>query len=222
MVSWFSYTRQSAGLPANRPTLDIDVILEIASGKVTYGATRSVLEDLGYRLVEPSGRRAPVHRFERGHEIIDLMVEDHLSAKQQPTVLHRKVFQVPGGTSALRKVEAVDLDYGTRHKPVTVRVPDALGALVLKAEAFKSDPRDRDRHLDDAVILCCTIQDAYTDSKRMIGSDRGRMMSLTAKLVAEHPSWMLIADVERRRSGRRNLATLAQPPIQTPHRSLGR
>ena len=40
-----------------------------------------------------------------------------------------------------------------------VSVPSAFGALILKAAAYQSDSRDRDRHLQDAALLLAAIDD---------------------------------------------------------------
>ncbi|TDK94800.1 hypothetical protein EUA02_15700 [Mycobacterium paragordonae] len=49
------------------------------------------------------GGNGPVHRFVRGAgdaETVDIMVAGGLPSKLHPKVLRRKVFAVPGGTSA--------------------------------------------------------------------------------------------------------------------------
>lgn len=94
-----------AGLRLTRTTRDVDMILHIDSGAATFAGVQQKLERLGYALREPIDNR-PVHRFARGSrgaETIDVMVADRLSPKQHPRALRRKVFAVPGGTSALRK-----------------------------------------------------------------------------------------------------------------------
>ena len=76
----------------------------------------------------------PVHRFARGSrdaETVDVMVADRLPPKQHPKALRRKVFAVPGGTSALRKTVNCEVTAG--EVVVMLSIPDVLGALVLKA-----------------------------------------------------------------------------------------
>ncbi len=50
-----------AGLPVNRATVDVDMVLHIETGATTFGQARYALESLGYDLHIPNGRRAPVH-----------------------------------------------------------------------------------------------------------------------------------------------------------------
>lgn len=103
-----------AGLPLTRATRDVDMILHIETGAATFGGVRRELERLGYRLREPIGR-GPVHRFVRGTgdaETVDVMVADRLPPKLHPKVLQRKLFAVPGGTSALRKTANCEVTTG--------------------------------------------------------------------------------------------------------------
>lgn len=154
-------------LPAIRPTVDIDMILHIETGATTFKSVRHALEDIGYELQLPLGKHAPVHRFTRQDEQIDVMVADNLAPAYRPTVLGRPVFAVPAGTSALRKTVNCSLEWNDPAEPLTLSIPDALGALVLKGAAYREDPRDRSRHLDDAAILACarTRHPPTTDSK---------------------------------------------------------
>ncbi len=180
-----------AGLQLTRPTRDVDMVLHIETGAATFEGVRGKLEQLGYVLHEPVGP-GEVHRFYRGdrqEETVDVMVADRLSPKRHPMVLRRRVFAVPGGTSALRKTVNCEVDTGTGE--VVVSIPDVLGALVLKGAAYLNDSRDRERHLDDAVVLACTVTDPIGDRARMTGSDRGRIRALWKVLQdRDHRSWL--------------------------------
>ncbi|WP_235653785.1 hypothetical protein [Mycolicibacter icosiumassiliensis] len=181
-----------AGVRVTRPTRDVDMILHIETGAATFSGVSQELERLGYKLRKPVGR-GPVHRFARGPddavEIVDVMVADHLSPKWRPEALRRKVFAVPGGTSALRKT--VNCEITTDEGTVMLSIPDVLGALVLKGAAYVEDNRDRERHLDDAAVLACAMTDPITDRSRMIGSDRKRICALWKVLQdLNHRSWI--------------------------------
>ncbi len=188
-----------AGLQVTRTTRDIDMMLHIETGAATFSGVQHELERLGYSLREPIGK-GPIHRFGRGAhnaETIDVMVADHLSAKRQPTVLGRRVFAVPGGTSALRKTVncEVDSEAGT----VMLSIPDVLGALILKGAAYLEDSRDRERHVDDAAILACALTDPVADRNRMAGSDHKRIAALWSVLRnLDHRSWIATGTDSRR------------------------
>jgi hypothetical protein len=63
-----------AGVPHARPTDDADVVVELRAG--SYAEAASTLEALGYRRKEPLDPRAPLHRFTRGAEVVDLMAPE--------------------------------------------------------------------------------------------------------------------------------------------------
>ncbi len=188
-----------AGLRLTRTTRDVDMILHIDSGAATFAGVQQELERLGYALREPVGD-GPIHRFARGSrgaETIDVMVADRLSPKQHPRALRRKVFAVPGGTSALRKTVNCEVTAG--EVVVVLSIPDVLGALVLKGAAYVEDSRDQDRHLDDAAVLACAVTDPIGDRGRMIGSDRQRIEALWKVLQdVDHKSWIATGKDARR------------------------
>lgn len=202
-----------AGLPIARATVDVDMVLHIETGAATFSGIRERLEELGYRIRMPTGA-GPAHRFVRGSEQVDVMVADNLAPAHRPTVAGRAVFALPAGTSALRKT--VDCEITLRGQAIQLSVPDTLGALVLKGAAYREDTRDRDRHLDDAAILACTIHNPVHERDRMIGSDRKRIRYLAAALTnAEHPSWHAVP-AEHRAHGHAALHVLAKDPPPPP------
>jgi hypothetical protein len=196
-----------AGMQLTRPTRDVDMILHIETGAVTFASVRKQLEHLGYTIHEPVGKE-PVHRFDRGVEQVDVMVADHLPPKWQPKALRRNVFAVPGGTSALRKTVNCEVDVG--DEVMVVSIPDVLGALVLKGAAYKHDLRDRQRHLDDAAVLACAVTDPIADRRRMIGNDQRRVRVLWTVLQdLDHRSWIATGpDATRGHAALRLLAAL--------------
>lgn len=177
-----------AGMALTRPTRDVDMLLHIETGAATFAGAREPLERLGYTIHQPVGD-GPVHRFDRGNEQVDVMVADHLPPKWKPTAMRRSVFALPGGTSALRKTVNCEVDMG--EDVVVVSVPDTLGALVLKGAAYMHDSRNRERHLDDAAVLACTVTDPIADRTRMVGTDRRRVQVLWEVLAdLGHKSWI--------------------------------
>lgn len=187
----------AAGLAVSRPTADVDIVLHIETGAATTAVVSAVLKGLGYTLEKSISHDAPAHRFLRGKQQIDVMVADHLPPAKIPTLGGRKPFPVSGGTQALQRTVncrmSVDDD-----EPVLISIPNALGALVLKGAAYREDSRDRDRHLDDAVVLCATIRTPLATAAQMKGSDRSRVLSLHKELADPgHRSWQLLDPVDR-------------------------
>jgi hypothetical protein len=187
----------AAGLAVSRPTADVDIILHIETGAATTAAVIGVLTDLGYTLETSIAHDAPAHRFVRGEQQIDVMIADHAAPSRVPTIGGRKPFKVAGGTQALQRTVncrmTVDGD-----GPVLISIPNTLGALVLKGAAYLEDSRDKDRHLDDAVVLCATIKTPLVTAAQMKGSDRSRIQALH-KVLADtgHRSWQLLGPADR-------------------------
>jgi len=192
-----------AKVPLNRPTVDVDIVLHIETGAAVFKQIKKQLEELGYALVMPL-TDDPIHRFIRGPEeskqIIDVMVADHLSPRYRPTLKGRPVFRIPAGTSALRKTVNCTIDIGGISTRLSL--PTVLGALILKGEAHLRDSRDKQRHLDDAVILACAIRNPIVERKAtMTRHDPSRLRALaTALKDPNHPSWLMIPEKRRRRA----------------------
>lgn len=212
-----------AGLAMERVTTDVDMVLHIETGAITFPAARDALEGLGYQIQLPLGRGNAVHRFTRGDDLVDVMVADHLAPSHVPQVSGRKLFQVPAGTSALRKTLNCTIER-EGESSLTFSIPDVLGALVLKSAAFKEDSRDRGRHLDDAALLACTVENPSSEAERLEGGgDRGRIQLLARVLEdASHRSWQLLPE-DIREYGRHALAVMSRDPSppQQPRR-MGR
>jgi hypothetical protein len=211
-----------ADLPMERATVDVDMVLHIETGAITFPAAREALEGLGYTMQLPAARENPVHQFTRELDRVDVMVADRLPAERVPQVGGRKLFQVPAGTSALRKTVNCTIER-EGESSLTFSVPDVLGALVLKGAAYKSDPRDRNRHLDDAALLACTVDDPMREVARLEGNDRGRLKLLAGELQdRNHRSWLLVPE-ELREYGRTALVVMSRDPSPTPEpRRMGK
>ena len=85
----------------------------------------------------------------------------------------------------------------TGSAPTTISVPDAFGALILKAAAHKADTRDRHRHLTDAAVLLACV-DPF-EERSPSGSDRSRLLHLREHLAdATAAAWLLLPEDARR------------------------
>lgn len=210
-----------AGLSVSRPTTDVDIVLHMETGAATMPGVASVLSSLGYALRQSINDDSPAHRFLRGNEQVDLMVADHLAPRLVPRIGGRKVFQVTGGTQALRRTVVCRVFVDNRG-PVSISIPNALGALVLKGAAYQEDSRERGRHLDDAATLLATITGPLELVADMGGSDRSRILALSRALGdPDHESWKVLDPGDRARAIS-NLAVLCANPDRLPLRHLGR
>ncbi len=192
------------GIDAVRPTEDLDVLLhvDLSSGVITD--SDRVITGLGYVLQEPADarrKRSPHYRYVRssefGLEKIDVMVPDHARPSARRRLHGRPMFEVEGGTQALGRTMAYDLQ-GRSFDPARITVPDELGALVLKGAAYESDSRDRQRHLQDAAVLAACIVDHATELRRLGGSDRKRLRTLAEALSdATNSAWLALTPKQR-------------------------
>jgi hypothetical protein len=177
--------------------------------------SRAALEQLGYQIHLPANDASPVHRFTRGLDQFDVMAADHIAPSRVPTIKGHKLFQVPAGTSALRKTLNCQIDRG-EDASVIFSIPDVLGALILKGAAYRADTRDRGRHLDDAALLCCVLESPSEQTQRLHGSHRGWIRVLANELCdPTHRSWLSVPE-NLRQFGIQALEVLAANPSSPP------
>lgn len=179
-----------------RPTRDVDILIDLLAGDATVAAVAGGLQSVGFELQIPHSAGAPSHRFVRNDDIVDLLVPDH--QRPAPRLGGRPVMQIDGGRQALGKL--LDVEVRLPQGSIEFRTPDRLGALILKAAAHRSDPRDRERHLRDAALLACAIDDPLAERERMVGSDSRRIRYLAERLDDPfQDAWQLLPEVARLR-----------------------
>ncbi|WP_207948224.1 hypothetical protein [Metallococcus carri] len=188
------------GIGIVRPTNDVDIVLHIEARRGLPALAARELETLGYRLlpsIDPRNNTA--HRFVRSSntvdlvtstadEQVDMLIADHAAPRVIETLRGRTMVQIDGGTQALRRTINAEITLGSGGD-VTISVPRAFGALILKAAAYRTDSRDRDRHLFDAAALLACIDDPVEEGEALRGSDRGRIATLQHALQRDHPAW---------------------------------
>lgn len=188
------------GIDTIRPTIDLDILLDIQlSASVVMRADRAI-SDLGYVLQEPGDvrrKQSPHYRYVRqaaiGVEKIDVMVPEHAGPTATRRLHGRPMFEVEGGTQALRRTKTCELKSNSSES-ARITVPDELGALILKSAAHIADNRDRERHLQDAAVLAACITDHANELHRLGGSDRKRLR-VVATVLADptNPAWLALS-----------------------------
>ena len=204
------------GLGIVRPTNDVDIVLHVETSQGVAAETANALRSLDYELrpaVDPRDNTA--HRFFRGtskidlvtdrpdeepddgpEEVVDVLVSDHHAPKVTERLAGREMVRIDGGTQALRRTINARLEI-ERGTVTTVSVPRPFGALILKAAAYKTDSRDRDRHLRDAVALLACIDDPFAEREGFTGSDRSRLQTLRNRLTPDDISWTVLTGQSR-------------------------
>lgn len=190
------------GIGIIRATNDVDIVLHVETTSGVPATTATALESLGYRLrppVDPLSSTA--HRFTRdgahvdlvtsGTDTVDVLIADHAAPRVDEKLRGRSMVRVQGGTQALRRTVNARLAIAGDSR-TTISVPRPFGALMLKAAAYRADTRHRDRHLYDAAVLLCCVEDPYVEREGFAGSDRARLTVLASALTTDHPAWMQI------------------------------
>lgn len=131
------------------------------------------LGSMGFALKGPGLRGTAFHRMTRGVVVADILVADHLpSGKARSAKVNGwSTMEIAGGAQAIER----GMDPALAHEdgPARIRVPDLLGALVLRSAAYCADRR---LHLDDIALLASLVTDHKGCIERLHGSDgrRGR------------------------------------------------
>ncbi len=200
----------SAGLAVIRPTMDVDIVLHLEVPSTTVPFVQGVLNRLGYSLQTSLDPSMPAHRFVRGEEQIDVMIADRLAPAVPQRLAGHDMFALPAGSQALQRTMYCSVP--DQQGRVLISIPNLLGALALKGEAYRQDSRDTRRHLDDAVVLAACILEPMAMRETMKGSDRSRVLALYRALrEPDHPSWMLL-DVQDKARAATTLRILAENP----------
>lgn len=61
--------------------------------------------------------------------------------------------------------------------------------MILRAAAYQTDSRDKERHLLDAALLLAVIEDPYAEREHFTGSDRARLQTLLWALPDDAREW---------------------------------
>lgn len=177
-----------AGVIMRRPTDDVDVIVDYATNRASLAAARATLGALGFTL--DRGSRFAYRFTHVDGRKIDVMVADHLPSRLTPRLDRRPAFAVDAGEQAIRRRDTYALSFGDGTQ-ATVGVTDELGALVAKGAAYIVDTRDRERHLDDTVVLLACVADVSALALDTVNhSDRKRIKATTDILTDDaHAAW---------------------------------
>lgn len=154
------------GEEPTRATRDIDTLARVeVSWRRHLTALRDGLHALGYGDKRPIDATTPLHRMTRGDAVgdmqVDFLIADHVPPPAVDKLPRPLPVQAPGGRNALARILRVAIL--TPQDIVIIAVPDLIGALELKIEAYHVDSRDRERHLKDAVALAGLLDDVAPD-----------------------------------------------------------
>lgn len=155
-------------------------MLHVETTRGVASEAARLLESIGY-VFSPSidDRNSIAHRFTRAEsrvdlvtsatDVVDVLVADHAAPRVIEKLRGRDMMAIEGGTQALRRTINARMQI-TPGRTTIISVPSPFGALILKAAAYRTDSRDRERHLQDAALLLAVIEDPYAARGQFAGS----------------------------------------------------
>lgn len=166
---------RAAGFEPLRATSDIDIAVHIEIDIAHAAQVKGSLERLGYRFRPPGDHGGAGHKFLRGRDEVDLLINDHVGPMKARRWPLGRAVEAPGGSSALR-YHTADVDVTAPDgEQISFRVPDLLGALSMKSGAYIVDSRDRRRHLEDVAVLLAAARGKPGFFANERGSDMRRI-----------------------------------------------
>jgi hypothetical protein len=217
-------TEGGAALP--RPTDDVDVVVDV---RARPGGTEWLAGWLGQQGFDLDGISTDGigHRFARqaspgpGRVVFDVLALEGLGERTRVfTKRPARTVQTPGSQQAFARSELVEVTVsgvlGGPERSGTVRRPNMLGALVIKAAAttipVRSNPM---RDWQDAALLLSLLQDPVAASAECGPKDRKRLRMLLPLLDRDHHGWAPL-DTSAYRAGSTALEFLLdERPVQT-------
>jgi hypothetical protein len=169
----------------DRPTNDVDTVLDVrADPKILHAFTRT-LTDLGFTSagISAEGRQ---HRWVRDQGSIDVLLPEGAGerASARQGVTGSPTLPTQGGTQALQRSVTVAVTVAGRAGHV--RRPSLVGALVVKAAAHTNiGDQDLRRHRRDFVILAGLITAGDFADERLTKKDRQRLQGVVAAIEAD-------------------------------------
>ncbi|GAA1365745.1 hypothetical protein GCM10009596_30200 [Arthrobacter rhombi] len=181
----------AAGVTPPRPTFDVDTLIHVELPGNSLSVLHEGLVKINYSPQLSLGRRQPLHRYVRGNDVIDFLIADHAAPSLIRKFPSLGVVRASGGTNALRRT--VQFDIVHEHGRSSISCPDVVGALMLKADAYRIDSRDRLRHLQDSVSLAILLSES-TKGPKMFGSGPRRIRQLLKALSAYRPEQLGVTE----------------------------
>jgi hypothetical protein len=183
MVQLFAYENGQAA----RPTTDVDILADARDRPSKTEVVAGKLHELGAHIPEPTGiGRDTGYGFELAGELVEVLGPDGLRRKPR-TIGNLETIEIPGGTQALKDTEVVEIVVAG-GRPVRVRRPTLIAALLLKARAVPVHARPDDQ-LRDVVQLLGFIDDPRLAREHVTGRERKWLTDISPRLDFEDSIW---------------------------------
>lgn len=145
---------QFHGAVLARPSLDVDVVIDIRAHPDAAEEVFATLKRIGFQGTAPDPKNR-VHRWLRGDAQIDVLQPRYLGEHAHKRLRRAGVETIgaPGAQHLLNRTESFEVIFGARIQ--RLRVPNLMGAIASKAAAYSEILLDRAkrRHLVDVLTL---------------------------------------------------------------------
>lgn len=181
-----------------RPSLSMEADL-LADSVHVMTATRQLSEQLvasGYQLTERSAMGTG-HRFERDGVAIDVLAPEQINPRDRKTFGSLVTVGVPGGRQAIDRTISVGVR--TRSVEGEVRVPNLLGAILIKARAIgvSSHPQSQREDFAFLLSLITSLEQAERFLEEMYGKQRAWLRDHREIADRNHHCWIHINNADR-------------------------
>lgn len=195
-----------------RPTSDADLLIDVISNKDNVRKVYNALKNLGFSL--QTGLTGYETRLRnQNNDVVDLLIADHTPKKLFGflNIFNTQLLSMPGGSQAINRSMLVTLIDRHENNEAMLRIPDLLGALILKSAAYKADNMgNREKHLYDAALIASLIDNPDSEASRLHSkNDYKRLRFLKSKLTKDSIYWDTL-DANHKLNGLDTLETLTE------------
>lgn len=195
-----------AGVTTPRPTLDVDVVVDVVAKPdgTMWLSTWLIEQGLVMDGMSPDGIG---HRFVKdadpgpGKVSFDVLAPDHIGPRARlVTRPPARTVEARGTRQALSRAEIVDVTVVGAFDPAPrsgrIRRPNLLGAILTKAASASIPIRQkREQDLQDAAVLLACVRDPIALRAELDAGTKGDARSagrLAAMLDPSHRAWRVL------------------------------
>lgn len=205
-----------------RPTMDADLLVDVLTHTHAVREVSDSLSRLGFS-VQVAPFSGYTTRMRNGDFEVDLLEGNHLGKplRERALLKGHPMLGLPGSRRAVMRSALVNLRYGERC--ATMCIPGLLGALLLKAAAFRERGGcGRERHLMDAALSASMIDRPEIELLRLntrSRSDRKNVRTLVTWLLGpdayEYAEYLTDEQIAQQRAVILEFSRLLEMPPQT-------
>lgn len=166
---------------SSRLTADVDFLGDSRSRPSMTVRIAEVLKQRGGEMTMPPRTDENLgYRFEVEGSIVEILGSEGVHRDPKTLGKHRTI-QVPGGTQALARTEVVRVSLAG-GRPVDVRRPSLLGAILIKARAVATKREKFESDRQDLIRLLGFVEDPRASAAEIKGNEKKWLRQVRALL----------------------------------------